>query len=680
MSFRFFPFLLTLFSIRNLDSTLFTMAAGFFRRWLLRPSLWTCIVAILAYCDDKSLHGKFVYDDAGSVKKNVVVNGQAPLAEVWTRDFWGTPMSQSQSHKSFRPVTTLTFRWNQVLAERLGTNETADHTYGFHLVNVGLHGVVTGLVTESAAFVFVDCQESDLIAQLITGFVFGLHPVHAEAVSNITSRGELLMSLFFLLGFLSFASHLPNNKTTKTKVSSSRTRTTLLSRFRSLLFIYIIPWICMTLSLFSKEQGATTLISLVIYDFIQHHGSVIHYLRTLFAREAESIAFLRRTIILAMQTLAVCALRYWLNGETSPDFISDQNPAGFAEDRFTRVFSVGWVYCLYIWDALYPRYLCPDWSGISIPLIEHWTQDKRSVGVVALWMFAAACLGSLIEGPPENTPRRFKEGRRIVLLAFFAFMFSPFLLSSNLLVVVGLMKADRVIYLPLLGFCILEALFLKTVFSSSDSSSLQHDVPQKYKDHVTPKRSKLSIQGHLLVMVQLMLFAGKVHERNVAWSDPMSLWASSYQVNPISRHTIYNCGYELSLRQRYEEAEEVLRPIGSARVEGPSNTFVYSMVLFNLKRCEEANQYLDEAFQVLEEKRAQGGTRYTPSTVARLESNLLVARAYCAEDIAQTGQIMYSAVEKDPTNDYALQQAMAILQKVENANMMQQNQVGMGRQ
>jgi tetratricopeptide (TPR) repeat protein len=528
--------------------------AGFFRRWLLRPSLWTCIVAILAYCDDKPLRGSWVYDDAGSVKKNVVVSGQVPLREVVNRDFWGTPMSQSQSHKSFRPVTTLTFRWNQVLAERLG----------------------------------------------------------------------------------------------------------------------------LSLSLFSKEQGATTLISLVIYDFLQNHGSVLNYLKTLFARDAASIAFLRRTIILAIQTLLVCGLRYWLNGETSPDFIQDQNPAGFAEDRSTRVFSVGWVYCLYIWDALYPRHLCPDWSGISIPLIEHWQQDKRSVGVVGLWMFAAACLGSLIEGAPKNASHRFKEGRRIVLVAFFAFMCSPFLLSSNLLIVVGLMKADRVIYLPLLGFCILEALFIKTIFSSSQAPKIIYK--WRNHEHVTSTGSKLSSPGHLLVMIQLVLFAGKVHERNVAWSDPMSLWASAYQVNPISRHTIYNCGYELSLRKRYEEAEEVLRPIGSPQVEGPSNTFVYAMVLFNLNRCDEANQYLDEAFEVLEEKKAEGGTRYTPSSVARIGSNLLVARAYCAPDIAQTGHIMYSAVEKDPTNEYALQQAMAILQKVETSKTMQQNRIGMGRQ
>jgi hypothetical protein len=645
--------------------------AGFLRRWLLRPALWTGIVAILAYWDDNALRGSYVYDDAGSVKSNVVVNGQVPLREVMTRDFWGTPMAGKQSHKSFRPITTLTFRWNQILSEKLGTNETKDHTYGFHLVNVGLHGAVTGLVTELAGFVFDGGQESDLIAQLITGFIFGLHPVHAEAVSNITSRGELLMSLFFLLGFLSFASHLPDK--------TAKESTTPLGRLRSLLFLYIIPWLCMALSLFSKEQGATTLISLVIYDFLKNHGSVKNYLTTLLARDASSIYFLRRTIILALQTLVVCGVRVWLNGETSPDFITDQNPAGFAEDRFTRVFSVSWVYCLYIWDALYPRYLCPDWSGISIPLIEHWQQDRRALGVVVLWTFAAGCLGSLVQGAPENAPRGFKECRRIVLMAFFAFMFSPFLLSSNLLVVVGLMKADRVIYLPLLGFCILEALFLKTVFSSSDS--FQAPKKRKWRNDMNKlTTSKLSFQGHLLIMVQLMLFAAKVHERNMAWSNALSLWASSYQINPTSHHTIYNCGYELSLKKRFEEAEQVLRPIGSARVEGPSNTFVYAMVLFNLNRCDESNQYIDEAMQVLEEKRAEGGTRFTPQAVARIESNLLVARAFCSDDIAITGQIMYNAVETDPTNEYALQQAMSVLKKVEAAKMIQQNRMKMGEQ
>ena len=42
---------------------------------------------------------------------------------------------------------------------------------------------------------------------------------------------------------------------------------------------------------------------------------------------------------------------------------------------------------------------------------------------------------------------------------------------------------------------------------------------------------------------------------------------SAYAINPRSYHTMYNYGYELSLKQRYAEAEQVMRPIGSARVD-----------------------------------------------------------------------------------------------------------------
>ena len=173
--------------------------------------------------------------------------------------------------------------------------------------------------------------------------------------------------------------------------------------------------------------------------------------------------------MLALETLLFCGLRYYLNGETLPDFIVDQNPAGFASDRFTRIFSVNWVYCLYIYDTIYPKYLCPDWSGKSIDLIET-AKDVRILGVVLLWLFAAACFVSLAVGPPKNASLQYKYCRRVILLAVFAFCFFPFLLSSNLLVVVGLMKADRVIYLPLLGFCILEALFIKMVCCTRDST------------------------------------------------------------------------------------------------------------------------------------------------------------------------------------------------------------------
>jgi hypothetical protein len=239
-------------------------------------------------------------------------------------------------------------------------------------------------------------------------------------------------------------------------------------------------------------------------------------------------------------------------------------------------------------------------------------------------------------------------------------MFSPFLLSSNLLVVVGLMKADRVIYLPLFGFCIMEALLFQVLFC---------DRP-KTQQNVLPG-SGVHWLGHLIIMIQLALFAGKVHERNLAWSHSLTLWTKAYDINPRSHHTMYNCGYELSLKQQYARAERVMRPIGHAHVDGPSNTFVYAMILFNLNRCDDALRYIDEAMDVIEEKKRAGGTRNQPSYLARTESNLLVAKAHCAKDVSERGRILYEAVQKDQTNEYAIEQAQSLMERV---NLMKQYQ------
>ena len=567
--------------------------------------------------------------------------------QILTRDFWGSPMSDIQSHKSFRPITTASFRLNWIASEQLGTNGTEDHTYGFHLVNVGLHGIVTGMVTHAASYVFCDETQIDKLLQLVVGFLFGLHPVHAEVVSNLTSRGEMLMMLFSLAAFLSFAPHVTEQRT-----QSSRTR--------RILGIYVIPWICMALSMFSKEQGASTLMTLAVFDLIHNHSSFWRLLQGLRQKDSRPLQSLWRTIILAAQTVIVCAWRYWLNGETSPDFITDQNPAGFAQDRFTRVFSVSWVYCLYIWDVLLPKDLSPDWSGVSISLIES-RYDLRVAIVLLLWGIASAAVWSLVAGISIQTTETQAQTRRVCLIAFWAFIFCPFLLSSNLLVVVGLMKADRVLYSPLMGFCILEALVLK---------SLCFGCLPYVSEKGSRRRSAKFWVGYTLYLTQMGLYAAKVHERNLAWSDSLNLWMRAYQINPKSAHTMYNCGYELSLKKRYDEAEHVLRPIGDPHVDGPSNTFVYSMVLYNLDRCEEANDLIDKAFDVLEERRQLGGPRNTDKSLNRVGSNLMVARSFCTKDLSLAGKIMYDAVQLDPTNEYAVQQATNMVNHIQQQAMI----------
>ena len=52
---------------------------------------------------------------------NPVVTGRAPLRDVWRRDYWGAPLASSESHKSCRSATTLTFRFDH----RRTTNTTS---------------------------------------------------------------------------------------------------------------------------------------------------------------------------------------------------------------------------------------------------------------------------------------------------------------------------------------------------------------------------------------------------------------------------------------------------------------------------------------------------------------------------------------------------------------------------
>lgn len=66
------------------------------------------LVAILCYYN--GLDGEFVHDDIPAITLNKDVIGKNQIAQLFHDDFWGTPMSDANSHKSYRPLTVLSFR------------------------------------------------------------------------------------------------------------------------------------------------------------------------------------------------------------------------------------------------------------------------------------------------------------------------------------------------------------------------------------------------------------------------------------------------------------------------------------------------------------------------------------------------------------------------------------------
>lgn len=230
-------------------------------------AIFRCFLVLLSFVIySNSLKGDFVYDDKRAIleNRNVFSNNNEKL-ESWltilTDDFWGTPLSNPGSHKSYRPLVTLTFRLQAYLEQLflfkfytiLPDNAhilDKNNNYGngkeysiqksaflFHLVNVFLHVLVVDLVFQVTDELFsmiqqasVSCKQSckyenkkkeeakcinnvsgnntsNQTKQLLkpipclTSLLFVCHPIHVEAVTSLVGRAELLGTLFALLSF-----------------------------------------------------------------------------------------------------------------------------------------------------------------------------------------------------------------------------------------------------------------------------------------------------------------------------------------------------------------------------------------------------------------------------------------------------------------------------------------------
>ena len=123
-----------------------------------------------------------MFDDSEAIIRNKDVNPETPLTDVFTNDFWGKKITLNTSHKSYRPLTIITFRWNFWLAGGL-------EPYGFHLTNVVLHVFVSVLFMEVCCCLVEDWawggrQRGRDVSpcSLFAAVLFAVHPVHTENV------------------------------------------------------------------------------------------------------------------------------------------------------------------------------------------------------------------------------------------------------------------------------------------------------------------------------------------------------------------------------------------------------------------------------------------------------------------------------------------------------------------
>ena len=487
-------------------------------------------VAGLVYIN--SLDCKFCFDDLSAVVENADLRPDTPLSNLFRNDFWGTPMSQDGSHKSYRPLTVASFRFNYALD---GLNAR-----GYHALNILLHAGIAALLASLGALFY----GSHSAAALVAGLSFALHPIHTEAVAGVVGRAELLSAVFFLLCFLSY------RKSRQDEANSAR-------------YLIVSILLCIVSAL-CKEQGITVVALCCTYDiFIADKMDLFEWIS--FLKRPHLKPSIKRCFILTLSALAFMILRIKIMGAELPVFTSFDNPAAVAS---TPTRQLTYFYLLFVNAKLllFPSSLCCDWTMQTIPLVESFF-DVRNVGTGAFLLGLTYFLLFCSKG------NHWEKKMTILGLAFIIF---PFIPASNLFFPVGFVVAERILYVPSMGFSLLVGLGWK-----------------KLRGRFSP----VLIDG--LLVFTLLCHAAKTVSRNPDWHDDETLFTSAIRVNSRNAKLYSNLGHVFEDRKEYDEAERRFRHGVELQPDDVGGLINLGRVLKAMERFDESETYYQKAIDLM---------------------------------------------------------------------------------
>ncbi len=176
------------------------------------PSWYWCVqsVLVVTVAIGSYLHccwAAFVFDDNEAILTNKDILTDTPLVSVFSNDFWGTSVLSNTSHKSYRPLTVITFRINYWMG---GLDP-----WGYHLTNLVLHALVCLLFLRVCACVWEDMRlpngrktsavsanNESWWSVLFAALLFSCHPVHTETVSAVSTCSTCHIQNCNMLAFI----------------------------------------------------------------------------------------------------------------------------------------------------------------------------------------------------------------------------------------------------------------------------------------------------------------------------------------------------------------------------------------------------------------------------------------------------------------------------------------------
>nr|XP_006633670.1 PREDICTED: transmembrane and TPR repeat-containing protein 2 isoform X1 [Lepisosteus oculatus] len=507
-------------------------------------------VAVVLYLN--TLSADFCYDDSRAIKTNQDLLPETPWTHIFYDDFWGTLLTHSGSHKSYRPLCTLSFRLNHALG---GLDP-----WGYHLVNIILHCAVTGLFTTFSRLLLGGGYWT-----LIAGLLFASHPVHTEAVAGIVGRADVGAALFFLLSLLCYMRHCS------------------LRRHSGCCWRWLLgSLVCAACSMLWKEQGVMVLAVSAVYDVFVFHRLKLHQVISLIYKKKNTSLFLSVSLLATWGATLLAARFYWM-GNKPPSFSNSDNPAADSDSPWTRTLTFFYLPAANVWLFLCPDTLSFDWSMDALPLLRT-LGDWRNLHTVAFYigLLLLAWFGLrnqtkvketngkayVMNGKPNTNghschseaehsneefsptksaengiknhyiPRTSLPSTENIVVFSLGLLSLPFLPATNLFFYVGFVIAERVLYIPSMGFCLLVTVGMRTLYVRLRRKFL---------------RSLLLYCSAILII----LYGIKTVLRNQDWQNEEMLYKSGINVNPAKAWG--NLGNVLKNQGKMAEAEKAYR-------------------------------------------------------------------------------------------------------------------------
>ena len=415
------------------------------------------------------------------------VNGATTLRTIFTNDYWGRPMNSTSSHKSWRPLSIVTFRYLQ-------GGRAIDTLLAHRLVNVITHAAVADLVGILAVYL-LPMHADPFLLQIMTKAFFLLHPTHVEVTANAANRPHLLA---LVCSLVLTQPNLPYG-----------------------LFVVILLagfMVCETF-LFQVVPVAVTLFCIAYIR--KYHGPYQIRRRRHVLLQVLAIAF-SPTVLWKMITLGVTAVAYYIMRQEL-DWLSipealirpAENPF-FTLTGTTRLWSYLYVIVIHVakaWDM--------DFIGFSHEYGFNCIRPITTLNDPRCVLFGGMILSSLLVVMYLLWRQRRQSvlSMGILLALFYTSWMVPSIVPISGIIKVGTFVSDRIVVASTVAV---------SIFMGNLASSWVNFRPVKSAQAAERKRQKLIV----LSVVAVWFMARRVMVRTTEWMDSITLLESSLRTCP----------------------------------------------------------------------------------------------------------------------------------------------------